>query len=343
MLRGAILNDKTYKKAGVDLDLAAKIKKSISNPIISTHNKQVLNGLGSFGSMFELKGFNQPIIVSSTDGVGTKLKLAIELDCYDFIGVDLVNACVNDIVVCGAKPLFFLDYIAVNKLDNFVINKLISGMSKACINVGCALIGGETAQMPGIYKNKDFDMAGFVVGAVEKAQVLNPLDVKEQDVIIGLSSEGLHTNGYSLVRHALSIDENPQILNKFYSDLGSTLGAALLKPHISYVESILSVLPYIKSAAHITGGGLIENIPRAFSSDLAAYIDLSAWDVLSIFNIIQAEGNIAEEEMYKVFNMGLGMIVICDKKMEDNVLSSISGSFKIGYISKRIGESQVIF
>tara|TARA_B100000676_G_C18064203_1_gene839793 strand:+ start:1179 stop:2192 length:1014 start_codon:yes stop_codon:yes gene_type:complete len=337
------LNDKTYKKAGVDLDLAAKIKKSISNPIISTHNKQVLNGLGSFGSMFELKGFNQPIIVSSTDGVGTKLKLAIELDCYDFIGVDLVNACVNDIVVCGAKPLFFLDYIAVNKLDNFVINKLISGMSKACINVGCALIGGETAQMPGIYKNKDFDMAGFVVGAVEKAQVLNPLDVKEQDVIIGLSSEGLHTNGYSLVRHALSIDENPQILNKFYSDLGSTLGAALLKPHISYVESILSVLPYIKSAAHITGGGLIENIPRAFSSDLAAYIDLSAWDVLSIFNIIQAEGNIAEEEMYKVFNMGLGMIVICDKKMEDNVLSSISGSFKIGYISKRIGESQVIF
>ncbi len=337
------MNDKTYKKAGVDLDLAAKIKKSISNPIISTHNKQVLNGLGSFGSMFELKGFNQPIIVSSTDGVGTKLKLAIELDCYDFIGVDLVNACVNDIVVCGAKPLFFLDYIAVNKLDNFVINKLISGMSKACINVGCALIGGETAQMPGIYKNKDFDMAGFVVGAVEKAQVLNPLDVKEQDVIIGLSSEGLHTNGYSLVRHALSIDENPQILNKFYSDLGSTLGAALLKPHISYVESILSVLPYIKSAAHITGGGLIENIPRAFSSDLAAYIDLSAWDVLSIFNIIQAEGNIAEEEMYKVFNMGLGMIVICDKKMEDNVLSSISGSFKIGYISKRIGESQVIF
>ena len=337
------MNDKTYKKAGVDLDLAAKIKKSISNPIISTHNKQVLNGLGSFGSMFELKGFNQPIIVSSTDGVGTKLKLAIELDCYDFIGVDLVNACVNDIVVCGAKPLFFLDYIAVNKLDNFVINKLISGMSKACINVGCALIGGETAQMPGIYKNKDFDMAGFVVGAVEKAQVLNPLDVKEQDVIIGLSSEGLHTNGYSLVRHALSIDENPQILNKFYSDLGSTLGAALLKPHISYVESILSVLPYIKSAAHITGGGLIENIPRAFSSDLAAYIDLSAWDVLSIFNIIQAEGNIAEEEMYKVFNMGLGMIVICDKKMEDNVLSSISGSFKIGYISKRIDESQVIF
>ncbi len=287
--------------------------------------------------------FFKSLVIQKINRHSIKVKKAIELDCYDFIGVDLVNACVNDIVVCGAKPLFFLDYIAVNKLDNFVINKLISGMSKACINVGCALIGGETAQMPGIYKNKDFDMAGFVVGAVEKAQVLNPLDVKEQDVIIGLSSEGLHTNGYSLVRHALSIDENPQILNKFYSDLGSTLGAALLKPHISYVESILSVLPYIKSAAHITGGGLIENIPRAFSSDLAAYIDLSAWDVLSIFNIIQAEGNIAEEEMYKVFNMGLGMIVICDKKMEDNVLSSISGSFKIGYISKRIGESQVIF
>lgn len=337
------MNDRTYKNAGVDLELAAKVKSAMSESIIATHNSQVLNTLGSFGSMFELKGFNQPVIVSSTDGVGTKLKLAVELDFYDSLGEDLVNACVNDIVVCGAKPLFFLDYIAVNKLDDSVVSKLICGMSKACIDVNCALIGGETAQMPGIYKDKDFDMAGFVVGAVEKDQILNPSNVKEKDIIIGFPSNGLHTNGYSLVRHALSIQKNPKILNKFYDDLGETLGEALIKPHISYVEEILSVLPYIKSAAHITGGGLIENIPRSFTNDLSADIDLLAWEVPAIFNIIKLEGNISNDEMYKVLNMGLGMIVICDEDMVNKVLSSVSGSFVVGNISKRIGEKQVLF
>lgn len=337
------MNDKTYKKAGVDLELAAKIKSGMAEPILSTHNSQVLNTLSSFGSMFELKGFNEPVIVSSTDGVGTKLKLAIQLECYDFIGEDLVNACVNDIVVCGARPLFFLDYIAVNKLDNLVINKLIAGMSKACIEVKCALIGGETAQMPGIYNEKDFDMAGFAVGAVEKNQILNSSNVREKDIVIGLPSNGLHTNGYSLVRHALSIDQNPEILNKFYDDLEETLGEALIKPHLNYVESILSVLPYIKSAAHITGGGLIENIPRAIPDNLSAIIDLSTWKVPPIFNVIQSEGNISVDEMYKVLNMGLGMVVVSNKNMEGEILSSIPGSTTVGYISKRTGENQVLF
>lgn len=337
------MNDKTYKNAGVDLELAAKVKSSMTPSVLSTHNSQVLNTLGSFGAMFELKGFNQPVIVSSTDGVGTKLKLAVELDSYDTLGEDLVNACVNDIVVCGAKPLFFLDYIAVNKLDDSVVSKLIRGMSKACLDVNCALIGGETAQMPGIYKDKDFDMAGFVVGAVEKKQILNPSNVKEKDIIIGFPSNGLHTNGYSLVRHALSIEKNPEILNKYYDDLGQTLGEALIKPHISYVESVLSVLPYIKSAAHITGGGLIENIPRALPSNLSAKIDLLAWEVPSIFNFIKLEGNISNDEMYKVLNMGLGMVVVCDGKMEDKILSSVVGSVVVGNISKRIGEKQVLF
>ena len=216
-------------------------------------------------------------------------------------------------------------------------------MSKACLDVNCALIGGETAQMPGIYKDKDFDMAGFVVGAVEKKQILNPSNVKEKDIIIGFPSNGLHTNGYSLVRHALSIEKNPEILNKYYDDLGQTLGEALIKPHISYVESVLSVLPYIKSAAHITGGGLIENIPRSLPSNLSAKIDLLAWEVPSIFNIIKLEGNISNDEMYKVLNMGLGMVVVCDGKMEDKILSSVVGSVVVGNISKRIGEKQVLF
>ena len=216
---------------------------------------QVLGGVGGFGALYQLAGYSDPVLVSSTDGVGTKLKLAIMMDRYDTIGEDLVNACVNDIIVCGADPLFFLDYLAVGVLENEVVEALIAGMARACEEAGCALIGGETAQMPGLYADGDFDMAGFVVGAVERDAILDGSDIRPGDAIIGIPSNGLHTNGYSLVRHALGLDDDPALLNEVVPELGEgvTLGDALLMPHPSYVEIVRPVLPMIKGMAHITG------------------------------------------------------------------------------------------
>lgn len=336
------MTDNTYKSAGVDLDSAQSIKERIKSIVTPTHGAQVLGGVGAFGAMYQLGSYDDPVLVSSTDGVGTKLKLAIWMDNYDTIGEDLVNACVNDIVVSGAKPLFFLDYVAIGKLDEPMVEALIGGMARACMAVDCALIGGETAQMPGVYVGDDFDMAGFVVGAVERRDILDGASCKSGDILIGLPSNGLHTNGYSLVRHALGLDEDQSPLHEHHSELGTTLGDALLVPHPSYVKEVGNALPMIKSAAHITGGGLIENVPRVLPDDLGARFDKSTWTTPPIFNLLGEMSNISEEEMFRVFNMGLGMVFVCDESNVSAVLQAVPESRVVGELSKATDDRVVV-
>ena len=337
----------TYKQAGVNLDAAQDIKERIKSIVAPTHGAQVLGGVGGFGALYRLGGYKDPVLVSSTDGVGTKLKLAIMMDRYDTIGEDLVNACVNDIIVCGAQPLFFLDYLAVGALESDVVEALIAGMARACEQAGCALIGGETAQMPGLYADGDFDMAGFVVGAVERDRILDGSDIRPGDAIIGIPSNGLHTNGYSLVRHALRLDDNPSALSEIIPELAHgtthsvTLGDALLTPHPSYVDAIQPVLPLIKGMAHITGGGLVENIPRILPEGTSAHFDSSAWRVPPIFTLLQERAAISREEMYRVFNMGIGMALICDTAQVNAVLEAVPDAEIVGEISQHEGGEQV--
>lgn len=333
----------TYKEAGVNLDAAQDIKERIKSIVAPTHGAQVLGGVGGFGALYRLGGYKDPVLVSSTDGVGTKLKLAIMMDRYDTIGEDLVNACINDIIVCGAQPLFFLDYLAVAALDNDVVAALIAGMARACEQAGCALIGGETAQMPGLYADGDFDMAGFVVGAVERDRILDGSDIRPGDAIIGIPSNGLHTNGYSLVRHALGLDDNPSALNEVIPELshGATLGDALLTPHPSYVDAIRPALPIIKGMAHITGGGLVENIPRILPDGTSAHFDSSTWRVPPIFTLLQERAAISREEMYRVFNMGIGMALLCDAAQVNAVLEAVPDAEIVGEVSQHEGSEQV--
>ena len=324
----------TYRQAGVNLDAAQDIKERIKSIVAPTHGAQVLGGVGGFGALYRLGSYKDPVLVSSTDGVGTKLKLAIMMNRYDTIGEDLVNACVNDIIVCGAQPLFFLDYLAVAALDPDVVEALIAGMARACEQAGCALIGGETAQMPGLYADGDFDMAGFVVGAVERDDILDGSDIRPGDAIIGIPSNGLHTNGYSLVRHALALDDDPSALNEVVPELGDgvTLGEALLTPHPSYVDAVRPVLPLLKGMAHITGGGLIENIPRILPAGTIARFDSSAWRVPPIFTLLQERAAISREEMYRVFNMGIGMALVCDPAQAGAVLAAIPSADVVGNV-----------
>ena len=325
----------TYRDAGVNLDAAQDIKERIKTIVAPTHGPQVLGGVGGFGALYRLSGYDDPVLVSSTDGVGTKLKLAIMMDRYDTIGEDLVNACINDIIVCGAQPLFFLDYLAVGVLENEVVEALIAGMARACERAGCALIGGETAQMPGLYADGDFDMAGFVVGAVERDTILDGSDIRPGDAIIGIPSNGLHTNGYSLVRHALGLDDDPAPLNEVVPELGEsvTLGDALLMPHPSYVEAVRSVLPMLKGMAHITGGGLVENVPRVLPEGTAARFDSSSWRVPPIFTLLQERAAISRDEMYRVFNMGIGMALVCDASQTDAILASVPDAELVGEVT----------
>ena len=305
--------DHTYKAAGVNLDAARDVKKRIKDIVAPTHGSEVLDAVGAFGAMYQLSGYREPVLVSSADGVGTKLKLAALMSRFETIGQDLVSACINDVIVRGAKPLFFLDYIAVGKLVPAVVEEVISGMARACSDVGCALIGGETAQMPGIYSEGEFDLGGFAVGAVEKAKILGSSTVREGDVLIGIPSNGLHTNGYSLVRHALGLDDDPSPLQEFHEDLGQTLGDALLEPHRSYYQTVSPLFSLVKAISHITGGGLIENMPRVLPEGLAAELDTAAWALPPIFAVFQEMSNVSRDEMYRVFNMGLGMVLVCER------------------------------
>ena len=333
----------TYRDAGVNLDAAQDVKERIKSIVAGTHGAQVLGGVGGFGALYRLGDYRQPVLVSSTDGVGTKLKLAVMMDRYDTIGEDLVNACVNDIIVCGAQPLFFLDYLAVGALDGDVVAALVAGMARACEQAGCALIGGETAQMPGLYADGDFDMAGFVVGAVERDAILDGGGIRPGDLIVGIPSNGLHTNGYSLVRHALGLDADASPLSEVVPELGAgvTLGDALLLPHPSYVDAVRPALPLLKGMAHITGGGLIENVPRILPEGMAARFDASAWRVPPIFTQIQERCGISREEMYRVFNMGIGMALVCDASQADAVLAEVSGAGVVGVVSEDEGGGRV--
>ncbi len=259
-----------YAEAGVNIDAASQALKFIKSHALPTHRPEVLTDLGLFGGLFELKGYSNPVLVSSADGVGTKLKIATALGKHDTIGMDLVNHCVNDILTCGAHPLFFLDYIGTGKLVPEQVGDVVKGLAASCQDTGCALIGGETAEMPGLYTGEDYDLVGFIVGAVEKDGIIDGKSIKPGDAIIGLPSSGLHTNGYSLVRKVFEI--NSSTLNEFHAELGCTLGEELLRPHRCYYRELKSLLPRIKGLAHITGGGLVDNIPRVFQSGLSAYI-----------------------------------------------------------------------
>lgn len=332
---------KAYALAGVDIHVADKVKKVIARQARTTFRSEVI-GSEFFGSMFQLKGCREPVLVSSTDGVGTKLKIASLLDKNDTVGMDIVNHCVNDIFCCGAEPLFFLDYIAVGKLVPEQIEAIISGIVQACRETGCSLIGGETAEMPGIYSQGNYDLVGFIVGVVEKKRILDGGSIAPGDVILGLLSSGLHTNGYSLARKVFGIDANPSCLNKFYHELGKTLGEELLQVHRCYYPQLKPVLPLIKAMAHITGGGFAGNIPRILPEGAAARIEKRSWDVPPIFKLIQKEGEIKEEEMYQVFNMGIGMTIVCSPQQVARIISILPQAKVIGQIIKGRDKERVI-
>ena len=332
-----------YALAGVDINAADKIKELIKQHARSTFRPEVLTDIGLFGGMFEFKGYNEPVLVSSVDGVGTKLKIASLLNKHDTIGIDLVNHCVDDILACGAAPLFFLDYIAMGKLVPERTESIVKGFAEACRKVGCALIGGETAEMPGMYRASDYDVAGFIVGVVEKKNILNGSSIALNDVILGLPSSGIHTNGYSLVRKIFGIDKDASPLQVFYPELGRTLGEELLEPHRCYYSELKPFLSKIKGLAHITGGGFIGNIPRIFPTGLTAHIDKRSWDVPPVFNLIQKQGNITEAEMYRVFNMGIGMVIICSPQQSTELSTNLPECKVIGkVIQAREGKNIVL-
>ncbi len=314
----------SYRDAGVDIDTGNALIERIKPLAASTSRDGVMDSLGGFGALFQIpKKYKEPILVSGTDGVGTKLKLALELNKHDTIGIDLVAMCVNDLIVQGAEPLFFLDYFATGKLQLERATDVIKGIADGCLQAGAALIGGETAEMPGMYQSEDYDLAGFCVGVVEKSKIINGEHVKPGDVLIGLASSGPHSNGYSLVR---------KILETANADLnvnfdGSTLGEKLLAPTTIYVKPVLKVLETIniKAISHITGGGLLENLPRVMPDNTCAKIDKSSWQMPAIFNWLQENGNVATNEMYRTFNCGIGMVIVVDKNDVDATLKLFTG------------------
>ena len=323
-----------YKESGVDLDKARQVKK-IYEPIVkTTFNENTISPLGLFGGFYELKDYKNPVIVSSTDGVGTKLVLSNYLKKYHNLGQDIVNHCINDVLTSGAKPLFFLDYIAVDSLVIEQAEALVEGMAESCRDSGCVLIGGETAQLSGDYLKGQFDIAGFLVGVVEKDLLLEPAKVKNDDVLIGIPASGLHTNGYSLVRKVFNIDNEPNILNKTYQELDATLGDVLSRPHRSYYPMLEPILSEIVAMAHITGGGLIENLMRVIPQGLNVNIDYDSWVPENIFRLIQTQGNVSDQEMWSVFNMGVGMVLISDQKNVSSILKKIQDSWIIGNVTK---------
>jgi len=330
-----------YALAGVDVSLANKVKNTVAQQVRATLRPEVI-GSGFFGSMFQLKGYDEPVLVSSVDGVGTKLKIASLLDKNNTVGMDIVNHCVNDILCCGAEPLFFLDYIAAGELVPKQIEAIVSGLVQACQETGCSLIGGETAEMPGIYSERNYDLAGFIVGVVERKNIIDGSSIAPDDVILGLPSSGLHTNGYSLVRRVFGVDANPSCLNKFYPELGKSLGEELLQVHRCYYPQLKPALPFIKGIAHITGGGFAGNIPRILPEGVAAHLKKHSWDVLPIFKLIQKTGNIDETEMYHVFNMGIGMTLVCSPQQVATIASILPQAKTVGKIIKRESEERVI-
>ncbi len=333
-----------YGSAGVDIDASNAAKKRIRKLAESTFTKGVVGGFGGFGGMFRIPpNLEKPVLVSSADGVGTKIKVAIESGRHDTIGRDLVNHCVNDILVQGALPLFFLDYIAFGTLDPTVAEAVVAGVAAGCRENGCALIGGETAEMPGLYAPPDYDLAGFIVGYVEENRILGPHAVRPDDVLIGLPSSGLHTNGYSLARKIIA-ERLKLRMGDVFPGGGGKVADVLLAEHRSYLAAVKPVLDRIHAMAHITGGGLPENLDRALPQSLDAVIDTSSWKVPAAFRVLQEAGSVKPAEMFRTFNMGVGMVVICAPSDVKAVLSAASAAGVAGWIlgTLRSGSGAVI-
>jgi phosphoribosylformylglycinamidine cyclo-ligase len=350
------MKQKAYARAGVDIDLGNKVKSTLPQLLAATHRREVMGKVGGFGGLFALdvRKYKQPVLVSSVDGVGTKLKIAFAMDKHDTIGADLVNHCVNDIAVLGAEPLFFLDYLGTGKLEPKAFTEIIKGFAKACAENNCALIGGETAQMPGFYQAGEYDVSGTIVGVVEKSKMLNgQKTVKRGDAVIGIASSGLHTNGYSLGRK-IFFEQLKYKLNSRVPGLKGTIGEELLKVHVSYGPLVQALLKKfnakgkapVKAFAHITGGGFVDNIPRVLPGNCDVVIRKGSWDMLPIFQIIAERSGVPDEELYQVFNMGIGMVSIVSADKIDEVLKFIKAqkhdAWLIGEVTKGSGEAKVI-
>ena len=333
----------SYKKAGVDVTAGYKAVELMKQYVGRTVTKGVIDGIGGFGGLFELDmtGINKPVLVSGTDGVGTKIKIAFLLDKHDTVGIDCVAMCVNDIICCGAKPQFFLDYIACGRNIPEKIASIVSGVAEGCVQAGCALVGGETAEHPGLMPEEEYDLAGFSVGIVDKDKILDPTTQKAGDVMIAIKSSGVHSNGFSLVRKVFDVNE--ENLTKHYDELGTTLGEALLTPTRIYVKAIMSLLDAVKvkSISHITGGGFYENIPRALPKGISAQIKRSDVQVLPIFDLIAKTGNIPERDMFNTFNMGVGMTVVVDKADADAAIAAIKAAGEDAYVLGELVDSDM--
>ena len=335
----------SYKAAGVDITAGYRAVELMKKHVARTMIPGVLEGIGGFGGLFELDmtGIQRPVLVSGTDGVGTKLKLAFLMDKHDTVGIDCVAMCVNDIVCCGAKPQFFLDYVAVGKNVPERVAQIVGGVAEGCVQAGCALVGGETAEMPGFYPEDEYDLAGFSVGVVDKSKILDKNAMQEGDVLIALPSSGVHSNGFSLVRKVFEVEKGG--LDRRYADLSRTLGETLLTPTRIYVKPVLALLKAgvrIRSVSHITGGGFYENIPRSLAQGMTARIERSAVKVPPIFDIIAREGGIPERDMFNTFNMGVGMCLTVAAEDVDLALDSLAdagedGAYPLGEIARGEG------
>jgi phosphoribosylformylglycinamidine cyclo-ligase len=323
-----------YRQSGVDIDAGNEVVRRIKALARGTYTPGVLSGIGSFGGLFALDGgIAEPVLVASADGVGTKLKVAFMTGVHDTIGVDLVNHCVNDILVQGARPLFFLDYLATGRLAPDVAEQIVRGVAAGCRDNGCALLGGETAEMPGFYADGEYDVAGFIVGVVPKADVIDGSGIVTGDVLIGLPSSGLHTNGYSLARRIV-FDHLGLRVDTLVPELGETVGAALLRPHRTYLPIVRPLLEQrlVKGMAHITGGGLTENLPRTMPEGRAPRVDRRSWSVPPLFQWLQHAGGIADEEMFRAFNMGVGLVLVVDRNHADAALRQLTMSGESAWV-----------
>lgn len=339
-----------YKQAGVDIAAGNEAVERMKKHVRRTFRPEVLGGLGGFGGMFGLdkSKYEEPVLVSGADGVGTKLKLAFAMDKHDTIGIDAVAMCVNDIVVQGAEPLFFLDYLACDKVVPEKIEAIVSGVAEGCVQAGCALIGGETAEMPDMYAAGEYDIAGFAVGVVDRKAMIDGSAIRAGDAVIGLASSGVHSNGFSLVRKLL-LEQKGYKLTDHVAEIGGRLGDVLLTPTRIYVRTVLALLERVKvnGLVHITGGGLLENIPRVLPDGLAVQIDYGAWPVPPIFGLLQREGAISNRDMFRTFNMGVGMVVIVPEEQAAETLKLAGelgeGAYRIGEVTARSGEGAVQF
>lgn len=343
-MKSADKKKKAYARAGVDVDLGNLVKQRIQARVKSTHGPEVLGKIGGFGGLFapNFSGMREPVLVASVDGVGTKLKIAFALNRHDTVGADLVNHCVNDIAALGARPLFFLDYIGAEKLEPRVFDQLLSGFTKACRVAGCALIGGETAQMPGIYRKGEYDLAGCIVGVVDRSKMIDGSRIRKGDVILGLPSNGLHTNGYSLARKILFEKMQLKPASKI-EGIKHSLGTELLRVHKNYQPSLAKIPEgTIHGLAHITGGGLVDNLPRVLPKTCDAVIETKSWRVPPIFDVLQRNGKVRRAEMYQVFNMGVGMVAIVSAKDAENVARQLKAK-QIGRIVAGSGMTRLAF